>query len=75
MRAECDGGKVRRVTFTNVPALVLELDVPIEVPALGTVTVDLAWGGMMFVLFDAAQVGLRLTPDQGAECVEPVNPL
>jgi proline racemase len=69
VRATCSGGKVQQVTFTNVPAFVLDLDVPIDVPELGTVNVDLAWGGMMFVLFDAAQVGLRLGPDQGGDCV------
>jgi proline racemase len=67
--ADCEGGKVTRVTFTNVPAFVLALDVPIDVPQLGTVVVDLAWGGMMFVLFEGKQVGLSLRPDEGANCV------
>ena len=69
VRADCDGGKVRRVTFTNVPAFVLALDVPIEVPELGRVTVDLAWGGMMFGSSTGRRWGSALTPDQGAECV------
>lgn len=69
IRADCRNGKVEQVTFENVPAFVFALDVPIEVPALGTTTVDLAWGGMLYVIFNGAQVGLRLTPDEGAECV------
>ncbi len=32
----------------------------------GTVTVDVAWGGMFYVIADAAPFGLRLTPDEGA---------
>ena len=69
VRAECRDGKVTRVTFRNVPAFAIHLDVPVEVPTLGTVVVDVAWGGMLFVLFDGKQVGLNVTPDEGADCV------
>jgi proline racemase len=69
VRAECRGGKVRRVTFRNVPAFAVHLDRPIEVPHLGTVTVDVAYGGMFYVIAEAAPFGLRLTPDEGREIV------
>ncbi len=69
VRAECSGGKVTRVTFRNVPAFAIHLDVPVEVPTLGTVTVDVAWGGMLYALFDGKQVGLSVTADEGADCV------
>jgi proline racemase len=65
--AECAGGKVRRVTFRNVPAFATHLDATVEVPQLGTVTVDVAYGGMFYAIADAAQFGLRLTPDEGAD--------
>jgi len=65
--AECAGGKVRRVTFRNVPAFATHLDAQVEVPQLGTVTVDVAYGGMFYAIADAAQFGLRLTPDEGAD--------
>ena len=38
-------------------------------PHLGTVTVDVAYGGMFYVIADAAQFGLRLTPDEGRDIV------
>lgn len=69
VRADCDNGKVKRVTFQNVPAFAIALDVPVEVPTLGTVTVDLAWGGMLFAIVDGPSVGLRVTPDEGSDCV------
>lgn len=69
VQAECAGGKVRRVTFENVPAFAPYLDVPIEVPHLGAVTVDVAYGGMFYVIADAAPFGLRLTPDEGRDIV------
>jgi proline racemase len=69
VRAECANGKVTSVTFRNVPAFALHLDHPIEVPHLGTVRVDVAWGGMFYVIADAAPFGLRLTPDEGKDIV------
>src|SRR4030081_55782 len=39
VRAECANGKVRNVTFRNVPAFVVRLDAPLEVPQLGTLSV------------------------------------
>src|SRR5512138_622517 len=53
VRADCANGKVTGVTFRNVPAFAAHLDRAIEVPHLGTVTVDVAWGGMFYVIADA----------------------
>jgi proline racemase len=69
VRAECSNGKVTKVTFRNVPAFAVHLDTTIDVPHLGPVTVDVAWGGMFYVIADAAPFGLRLTPDEGREIV------
>jgi proline racemase len=69
VRADCTGGKVRRVTFENVPAFAVHLDRVIEVPHLGNVTVDVAYGGMFYVIADAAPFGLRLTPEEGRDIV------
>ncbi|KAI5478056.1 proline racemase family [Pseudohyphozyma bogoriensis] len=62
-------GKVTRVTFDNVPAFVWGLDLPVEVPGLGSIKVDIAWGGMFYVLVDVASVGLQPAAKQGAELV------
>lgn len=62
-------GKVTQVTFRNVPAFAVHLDAVVEVPHLGLVTVDVAWGGMFYVIADATQFGLRLEPDQGRKIV------
>jgi proline racemase len=69
VRADCADGKVTRVTFRNVPAFAAHLDAPVEVPHLGTVTVDVAYGGMWYVIADAAALGFRLTPDEGRDLV------
>jgi proline racemase len=67
VRADCREGKVTQVSFRNVPAFAVHLDAAVEVPALGRVVVDVAWGGMFYVIADAAAFGLRLTPDEGRD--------
>ena len=69
VKADCADGKVTGVTFRNVPAFATHLDAPVEVPQLGTITVDVAYGGMFYAIADAERFGLRLTPDEGADIV------
>lgn len=69
VRADCAGGKVRAVTFRNVPSFATHLDTPVEVPHLGTVVVDVAYGGMFYAIAEAEPLGFRLTPDEGRDIV------
>jgi proline racemase len=69
VQATCAEGKVTGVTFRNVPAFATHLETPVEVPQLGTVTVDVAYGGMFYVIASAEAFGLRLTPDEGGDIV------
>ncbi|WP_246055327.1 proline racemase family protein [Glutamicibacter uratoxydans] len=68
--AECKDGKATQVTFQNVPSFPVYMDKVIEVPHLGPVTVDVAWGGMFYVIIDATQFQhLELIPEQGKEII------
>ena len=67
VRATGHAGKVTSVTFTNVASFVSHLDVPIEVPELGTVLVDIAWGGMFYAIADGDALGVDLDASNGAE--------
>ncbi|MFJ5956655.1 proline racemase family protein [Paenarthrobacter sp. NPDC092416] len=70
LRCECKDGKVTSVRFTNQPAFVYHLDAKIEVPGLGAVAIDVAWGGMTYALVDAASVGFDLHPSEARDlCV------
>jgi proline racemase len=69
VRADCENGKVLRVTFRNVPGFALHLDAALEVPGYGTAMVDIAWGGMFYVIAQAAQFGLEIAADTGADMV------
>ena len=70
VEAECEGGKCKSVAFDNVPAFVFELDYQVLVPGLGEVSVDIAWGGMMYVLVAAASVGLKVESRYSTQLVE-----
>ncbi|MEZ4414949.1 MAG: proline racemase family protein [Gemmatimonadota bacterium] len=65
VEATVRGGRVERVRFENVPSFAVHLDAEIEVPTLGRVRVDVAWGGMFHVIADATQLGLELVPERG----------
>ncbi|WP_322054478.1 proline racemase family protein [Paraburkholderia bannensis] len=70
VRAECKDGKCVNVTFSNVPCFVFGLDVPVDVPGIGQLTVDVAYGGMIYVLVDAQALGFKITPDEAGKLVE-----
>ena len=54
-------GRAKSVSFKNVPAYAESLDVELSVPGIGTVTVDIAYGGNWFAFFDADEIGLELS--------------
>ncbi|PLB47409.1 proline racemase [Aspergillus steynii IBT 23096] len=68
--ADCENGKCKAVAFDNVPSFVFALDYRVEVPGLGTVSVDIAWGGMIYAIVDAASVGLRIRNQDGPRLIE-----
>jgi proline racemase len=70
VRADCVGGKCRRVSFQNVPAFVMSREKPVEVPGLGTVTVDVAYGGMIYAIVDAQALGLGLERNEARDLVD-----
>jgi len=63
----CHNGKVTQVELTNVPAFAIHLDACIEVPGIGTITVDTSYGGMMFAHVNAEKLGFRISPDKAHE--------
>lgn len=65
--ATCRDGRVERVELENVPAFVDRLDAPLEVPGLGTLSVDVAYGGMWYAIADAAALGFDLVPSEAAD--------
>jgi proline racemase len=67
--AKVEAGRTKSITFENVPAFAVHLDAPVEVPHLGTVTVDVAYGGMYYAIVQAEPLGFRISPDEGKDLV------
>ncbi|MGQ4510864.1 proline racemase family protein [Streptomyces sp. DW26H14] len=51
-------GVAERVTLRNVDAFALELDASVDVPGLGEVRYDMAYGGNFYAVVDLASIGL-----------------
>ncbi len=60
--ARCKDGKAESITLTNVPAFAQHLNVELDVPGHGKINVDTAFGGDSFVMADAADFGMEITP-------------
>lgn len=60
IEATCRDGKAERVKLVNQPAFVYHQDAKIDVPGLGKITVDVAYGGMTFAFVDAESLGVEL---------------
>ena len=69
IKAEVRNGKAINVTFENVPAFSVYSNKSIDVPEIGEVKVDVAYGGMFYVILDSEELGLKLTPDNGGKIV------
>jgi proline racemase len=67
VRADCRDGRVESVELRNVPAFADRLDAALEVDGLGTVTVDVAFGGMWYAIADAQALGFELVPAEARE--------
>ncbi len=67
IRCTCQDGKVTSVEFENQPAFAYQIGVPLELDGYPTLTVDVAWGGMTYVLADAAELGIGLTPAEARD--------
>jgi len=61
--ARLENGRVTSVCFQNVPAFVLRLDRTLNVPGLGAVRYDIAYGGAFYAFVNAADLGVTTTPE------------
>jgi len=68
--AQIEDSQVTDVRFFNVPSFVLDLDQVVKVPGLGDVRYDLAFGGAFYAYVQAAEVGLRCTPEEFRALIE-----
>ena len=64
IRAACRDGRVESIELTNVPSFAVHLGAPLDVEGLGTIAVDVAFGGMWYAIADAAELGFAIEPHE-----------
>ncbi|MFX0078521.1 MAG: proline racemase family protein [Candidatus Hermodarchaeota archaeon] len=55
-----EDGQVRGVTIRNVASFLFDQNVELEIPGIGEIKVDIAFGGNFFVLVDVAELHLTI---------------
>ncbi|MBI4277632.1 MAG: proline racemase family protein [Armatimonadetes bacterium] len=70
LSVRAEGGRARETSFENVPAFSVGSDLAADVPGLGRIHVDIAFGGNFFAILDAAQAGLEIRPDKASHLAE-----
>ena len=68
--AKVKNGQVTGVRFENVPSFVQSLDTEIDVPGIGKINYDLAFGGAFYAFVDVAQLGLDCTSKYQNQLIE-----
>lgn len=70
VRCECAHGKVKSVRLVNQPAFCYHRDRVIEVEGVGSVKVDVVYGGMTYAMVDAEALGFAIEPSEARELCE-----
>jgi proline racemase len=63
-------GRARSVTIRNVPSFLYATDREVDVPGLGRVRYDMAFGGNFYALLPADSIGLEVDPARSGELID-----
>jgi proline racemase len=63
-RATLEGGKVKETSFRNVPSFLYLRDEKVDVPGIGLVPFDIAYGGAFYAFVEADSVGIKMMPEE-----------
>ncbi len=62
-KAKVENGKAREVSIINVPSFLYKKDVQVELPDIGMVTFDIAFGGSFFAIIRDSELGISIEPE------------
>jgi proline racemase len=65
-----ESGEVKSVYFHGVPSFVVALDQTVEVPGLGVVEYDLAYGGAFYAYVNSEKLNIDLTPENSSLLIQ-----
>jgi proline racemase len=69
-RIRIEDGRVRGVSFDNMPVFVCQSDVRFRIPGLGEVSADIVYSGGFFALVKAQGNGLELVPGNAEALID-----
>ena len=65
-----ENGRAKSVTLINVPSFCLALDQKVNVPGLGELTYDIAYGGNFYAIVPVERVGLEFKRENGQKFLD-----
>lgn len=68
--AQVENGRVKKVSFENVPSFVLYTNKMVNVEGIGQVTFDVAYGGAFYAFVDAESIGISLQPENYNQLID-----
>jgi len=68
--ARIENGHAESVCFHNVPSFVVALDETVDVPGLGQIRYDLAFGGAFYAYVQAKDAGVQCIPEDYPKLIE-----
>ena len=69
-RVQVKGTRAKSVTIENVPSFVTELDAIVEVPGIGAVRYDMAYGGNFYAIVELSELGQEFGKEHAPELLE-----
>jgi trans-L-3-hydroxyproline dehydratase len=69
-KANRRGGVVEQVSFLNVPSFVYRTDQQVDVPGIGSIKLDIAFGGAFYAFVQAQDAGVGLTTQDFRELID-----
>ena len=70
VNVDVEDGRAKGAAFVNVPAFLYKRDLAIEVPGLGNVPVDIAFGGSFFGAVQGSDIGIEVRAENAAMLVK-----
>lgn len=65
-RAIVKNGRVKEVSFQNVPSFLYKDNIDVDIPTIGNVKVSVSFGGGFYIFVEAKDLGLEVIPQDGS---------
>lgn len=70
VRVKVQDGMAKEVTLRNIPSYVMASDVTVDVPDLGKIKLDVAYGGNVYAVLSADSANIIIKPENASQIIE-----